>query len=297
MLHALIAAPLDQGNAHFQPSTLAVSTIDIGNPATNVIPATARAVFNVRFNDRWSSATLEALAAAEARSRSAGATSSRSRSAANPSWCRRARSATSSSPAIERVTGRTPELSTTGGTSDARFIHRFCPVAEFGLVEPHHAQGRRACRRRRHRQRSPRSTAPCSSFISPAVSDGDACARCRYGVYGAWRLAWLDRARDGAGSTAASPARWRSFWAAAICYPGFVVLLLLQLGAAQRSAPAVCSHPARRDHRLCRRLDRLSADGAAVLPLARDRGARARLHHRLQLVAGAADGAGAADDA
>ncbi|HEX7968339.1 MAG TPA: succinyl-diaminopimelate desuccinylase, partial [Stellaceae bacterium] len=59
MLHALTSAPLDEGTAHFQPSTLQISTIDIGNPASTVIPAVARATFNIRYNDRWSSATLK----------------------------------------------------------------------------------------------------------------------------------------------------------------------------------------------------------------------------------------------
>ena len=108
------------------------STSAIRRPTS--FPATARAVFNIRFNDGWSSDDARALAAATRSMRSAGATISRSRSAANPSWCRRARSATFSPSPIERVTGLRPELSTTGGTSDARFIHRFCPVAEFGLV-------------------------------------------------------------------------------------------------------------------------------------------------------------------
>src|SRR5690348_15702284 len=60
MLHALTSEPLDSGSAHFQPSTLQVSTIDIGNPASNVIPAEAKAVFNARFNDVWTSKTLGA---------------------------------------------------------------------------------------------------------------------------------------------------------------------------------------------------------------------------------------------
>ena len=134
MLHALTTAELDHGSEHFQPSTLQVSTIDIGNPAANVIPAEARAVFNIRFSDRWTRRRPEALARRAARPRSAAATRSTSRSAANCFWWRPARSARRSAEAIRRVTGRTPELSTTGGTSDARFIHSYCPVAEFGLV-------------------------------------------------------------------------------------------------------------------------------------------------------------------
>ncbi len=59
LLAALLAQPLDQGTEHFQPSTLEISTVDVGNPATNVIPGRARAVFNIRYNDRWSSASIE----------------------------------------------------------------------------------------------------------------------------------------------------------------------------------------------------------------------------------------------
>ena len=133
MLHALTTAGLDGGSGHFQPSTLQISTIDIGNPASNVIPATARAVFNIRFNDRWTSEKLRAwliekLDAVGGRYTLDVAASGESfLTAAGPLSDRLAE-------AIRRVTGRTPELSTTGGTSDARFIQAYCPVAEFGLV-------------------------------------------------------------------------------------------------------------------------------------------------------------------
>jgi succinyl-diaminopimelate desuccinylase len=133
MLHALTTAEIDRGTADFQPSTLQVSTIDIGNPASNVIPASAQATFNIRFNDSWTSEalkhwlterldgvgghyTLDVSVSGEAFLVPPGAIGDRL------------------AEAIRRVTGRTPEFSTTGGTSDARFIHAFCPVAEFGLV-------------------------------------------------------------------------------------------------------------------------------------------------------------------
>jgi succinyl-diaminopimelate desuccinylase len=133
MLHALTTTELDRGSEHFQPSTLQVSTIDIGNPASNVIPATAHAVINIRFNDRWTSEmlksrlaeqldmvggryTLDISVSGESFLVSPGALSDRL------------------AEAIRRVTGRTPEFSTTGGTSDARFIQAHCPVVEFGLV-------------------------------------------------------------------------------------------------------------------------------------------------------------------
>ena len=133
MLHTLTASELDQGSEHFQPSTLQVSTIDIGNPASNVIPATANAVFNIRFNDHWTGETLkkwltERLDAAGGRYTLDITVSGESFLTGPDSLSDRL------AEAICRVTGRTPEFSTTGGTSDARFIQAHCPVAEFGLV-------------------------------------------------------------------------------------------------------------------------------------------------------------------
>ncbi len=133
MLQALIAAPLDQGTAHFQPSTLQISTIDIGNPAANVIPGEARASVNIRFNDRWTSAGLKdwirgKLDAVGGRYTLDFHVSGESFLTPPGPFSALVASA------IEQVTGRRPELSTTGGTSDARFIHHYCPIAEFGLV-------------------------------------------------------------------------------------------------------------------------------------------------------------------
>jgi succinyl-diaminopimelate desuccinylase len=110
-----------------------VTTIDIGNPATNVVPGAARATFNIRFNDRWSSETLKSWV--EAKLESVGGKYRITWDVSGESFlvppgpvseCLTA--------AIDAVTGHTPELSTTGGTSDARFIQAHCPVAEFGLV-------------------------------------------------------------------------------------------------------------------------------------------------------------------
>jgi succinyl-diaminopimelate desuccinylase len=133
MLHALTTAAFDRGSEHFQPSTLQVSTIDIGNPAPNVIPAAARAVFNIRFNDCWTSEKLERwlrerLDAIGGRYTLDISVSGESFLVAPGVLSDRL------AEAIRRVTGRTPELSTTGGTSDARFIQAHCSVAEFGLV-------------------------------------------------------------------------------------------------------------------------------------------------------------------
>jgi succinyl-diaminopimelate desuccinylase len=133
LLQSLIAEPLDGGTEHFQPSGLQVTTIDIGNPATNVIPGSARATFNIRFNDRWTSHKLktwvtERLGARDRKYRLEWEVSGES-FLVPPGAVSNCLAA-----AIGRVTGRTPELSTTGGTSDARFIQAYCPVAEFGLV-------------------------------------------------------------------------------------------------------------------------------------------------------------------
>ncbi|MBP2302358.1 succinyl-diaminopimelate desuccinylase [Azospirillum picis] len=133
MLAAITEGPMDGGTEHFQPSTLAITTIDVGNPATNVIPAQGKATFNIRFNDAHTPAGIE-------------------------DWLRRTFDAVGGAyelevyrsgdsfvtppgpltdlvaDAVERVTGRRPDYSTTGGTSDARFIKNVCPVVEFGLV-------------------------------------------------------------------------------------------------------------------------------------------------------------------
>jgi succinyl-diaminopimelate desuccinylase len=133
LLAALTGSTLDAGTEHFQPSSLQVTTIDIGNPATNVVPGQARATFNIRFNDRWTSDALKAwvgerLAVIGGRHQLAWEVSGES-FLVPPGRVSEALGA-----AIGAVTGQTPELSTTGGTSDARFIHAYCPVAEFGLV-------------------------------------------------------------------------------------------------------------------------------------------------------------------
>ena len=133
MLHALTAAELDRGSEHFQPSTLQVSTIDIGNPAANVIPATARAVFNIRFNDCWTSEKLERWL--KQRLDEVGGHYALDIAVSGEAFVVAPGMLSDCLvEAIRRVTGRTPELSTTGGTSDARFIRTHCPVAEFGLV-------------------------------------------------------------------------------------------------------------------------------------------------------------------
>jgi succinyl-diaminopimelate desuccinylase len=133
LLHALNAEPPDTGTEHFQASSLQVTTIDIGNPATNVVPGIARATFNIRFNDTWSSETLKQWA--EAKFAAIGGRYTLTWEVSGESFLVPPGLVSDSlTGAIGQVTGRTPELSTTGGTSDARFIHAHCPCAEFGLV-------------------------------------------------------------------------------------------------------------------------------------------------------------------
>ncbi|MSO53957.1 MAG: succinyl-diaminopimelate desuccinylase [Rhodospirillales bacterium] len=133
MLTALSAEPLDRGNAHFQASTLVVTTVDVGNATTNVIPAKARAGFNIRFNDMHSGASLtkwirQRLDAVGGRYELDIAVSGES--FLTPPG----RLSEVVAGAIQQVTGKTPELSTTGGTSDSRFIKDVCPVLDFGMV-------------------------------------------------------------------------------------------------------------------------------------------------------------------
>ncbi len=131
-LAELTRATLDEGTARFEPSSLQVTSVDVGNPAANVIPGEARARLNLRFNDRHTGASLAAwLRAVLARHAAASDVEVTIGGEAflAPDFFGRRLAAT-----IGRVTGRTPALDTGGGTSDARFIARHAPVAEFGLV-------------------------------------------------------------------------------------------------------------------------------------------------------------------
>ncbi|UEM02710.1 succinyl-diaminopimelate desuccinylase [Skermanella rosea] len=133
MLAALTAEPLDRGNAHFQPSTLAITTIDVGNPADNVIPARGSASFNIRFNDEHTSDTLKDWIRRTCDT-VGGVYDLKFRVSGESFLTPPGRLSDLVADAVERVTGRRPELSTTGGTSDARFIRSHCPVVEFGIV-------------------------------------------------------------------------------------------------------------------------------------------------------------------
>jgi len=136
MLQAVISVALDDGSAHFQPSSLQVATIDVGNPATNVIPAAARATFNIRFNDHHTGRSLEDwLRQRFTQAAGAGGHFDLDVRVSGESFLTPPGELTEVVvDAVNRHTGRRPELSTTGGTSDARFIRRLCPVVECGLV-------------------------------------------------------------------------------------------------------------------------------------------------------------------
>lgn len=136
MLNAVTRDPLDSGSDHFQPSTIEVTTIDVGNAATNVIPAEARASLNIRFNDlhsgggltEWLRERVDA-AAAEAGVECDLEVEITGEAFLSP----QGPFVTLIAEAIDSVAGAPPRLGTSGGTSDARFIYRHCPVAEFGL--------------------------------------------------------------------------------------------------------------------------------------------------------------------
>src|SRR5216684_7584212 len=137
LMSALMAAPLDHGSAHFDASNLEFTSIDIGNTVVNLIPGEARARFNIRFNDCHSQVSLKTLI----EKRAAEAAGARVRW--HIEWERSNADSFLAQPgpfldlvvgAIKEATGADPKLSTSGGTSDARFIKDYCPVLKFGLV-------------------------------------------------------------------------------------------------------------------------------------------------------------------
>ena len=157
VLSALMSAPLDDGSTHFDPSNLEFTSIDVGNKTVNVIPSEARARFNIRYNDRHPQDEVKALI--EQRTKAAARAFSGEVDAGSPSenatnkktskirwrieWEPSNADVFVTAPgafvdlvraAVADVTGKSPALSTSGGTSDARFIKDYCPVVEFGLV-------------------------------------------------------------------------------------------------------------------------------------------------------------------
>jgi len=135
MLDRIITTELDQGSADFQPSHLEVVSVDVGNPAFNVIPAEASARLNVRFNDRWSVESLSAWLRRHLDEAAPGARYELDVERTNNWFLTRSEALIGPlSAVIAEVTGKPPELSTGGGTSDARFFKDVCPVVELGLV-------------------------------------------------------------------------------------------------------------------------------------------------------------------
>jgi len=137
LLANLQARRLDEGYPEFQPSNLEVTTIDVGNPATNVIPKIAKARLNIRFNPTHSGADLGAwivVATAKAGEGFGGRLAARIEISGEAFLTEPGPFVAVVAEAVEAVAGRKPELSTTGGTSDARFIRALCPVVELGLV-------------------------------------------------------------------------------------------------------------------------------------------------------------------
>jgi succinyl-diaminopimelate desuccinylase len=134
---AALSGPVDSGSSAFPPSNLEFTSIDVGNPVSNVIPGQARARLNVRYNDRWTPESLTAhlrdrLAAVAGGAASLAVLGRPSRSFLSPIGG----GIDLLAETIAAETGRRPEFSTAGGTSDARFIAPYCPVAELGIVGP-----------------------------------------------------------------------------------------------------------------------------------------------------------------
>lgn len=137
LLGRMMARPLDAGTAHFDASTLALTTVDTGNSATNVIPAEAVAGLNIRFNDLHSGESLSLWLREEADAVTAetGVTFDLALRISGEAFLTPPGALSGMvAQAVEAETGRRPEMSTSGGTSDARFIRAHCPVVEFGLT-------------------------------------------------------------------------------------------------------------------------------------------------------------------
>jgi succinyl-diaminopimelate desuccinylase len=136
-LMAALQAPLDEGSEHFSPSHLEFTSVDVGNATVNLIPGEARARFNIRYNDRHNQTALKTLVERRAKAAAGGRVHYAFEwqpSNADVFVTKPGPFTELAVAAIAEVTGRRPKLSTSGGTSDARFIKNYCPVLEFGLV-------------------------------------------------------------------------------------------------------------------------------------------------------------------
>jgi succinyl-diaminopimelate desuccinylase len=135
-LIAALQAPLDDGSEHFTPSNLEFTSVDVGNTTVNLIPGEARARFNIRYNDHHSQTALKTLIEYRAKAAAPGVHYSFEWQPSNAEvfFTKPGPFTELAAAAIAEITGRRPKLSTSGGTSDARFIKNYCPVLEFGLV-------------------------------------------------------------------------------------------------------------------------------------------------------------------
>jgi succinyl-diaminopimelate desuccinylase len=134
LLGSLLDIRFDDANENFEASNLEITSIDVGNPVVNIIPASATARFNVRFNDTWTLKSMEALIRKTLDSVGTAYELSGTALAAEAFLTSADKLLAPLTAAITEITGATPEFSTGGGTSDARFFKEICPVAEFGLV-------------------------------------------------------------------------------------------------------------------------------------------------------------------
>lgn len=133
MLHALKSHQLDEGTEFFPPSNLEITSVDVGNPAVNVIPAAATAKFNIRFNNLHTGAEIEQWI--HQTCKDVGAPYELHARLSGEAFLTENKAFTDvMAAAVKRATGHEPKLSTTGGTSDARFIKDVCPVVEFGTT-------------------------------------------------------------------------------------------------------------------------------------------------------------------
>ncbi len=139
LIEVLVREPIDTGSTHFQPTSLQFTTVDVGNAATNIAPGTAKARFNTRFNDLWTSKTLfahlkERIDKANEKLGGNGIIEYQVSVSGESFYTPPGPLSDLVAGAVRDVAGVECELSTTGGTSDARFIRNYCPVLEFGLI-------------------------------------------------------------------------------------------------------------------------------------------------------------------
>ena len=137
LLSALTSPAFDEGSKYFPPTNLEITTVDVNNQASNVVPAKLTARFNIRFNDHWTEASMTKELERRLREAAAEGTIYRFEPVkpVNDAFLTEAPDLLAPlQEAIKEITGETPKLSTAGGTSDARFIKNYCPVVEFGLV-------------------------------------------------------------------------------------------------------------------------------------------------------------------